>query len=106
MVCTRRNHRADHDDSTYVPGNTVDGNANSYWESANNSWPQSLTVDLGNSLAVKRLVLKLPPSSAWGTRTQTIAVLGSTNGSSYSTLAAAAGPVSCPSTRSTAASCA
>ncbi|WP_202806477.1 discoidin domain-containing protein [Kribbella catacumbae] len=54
----------------YVAGNTVDGNANSYWESANNSWPQSLTVDLGSNQNVKRLVLKLPP--AWGARTQTI----------------------------------
>jgi hypothetical protein len=86
----------------YVPGNTVDGNANSYWESANNSWPQSLTVDLGNNLAVKRLVLKLPPSSAWGARTQTIAVLGSTNGSSYSTLAAAAGRTFDPGSGNTA----
>jgi len=76
---------------TYVAGNTVDGNANSYWESTNNSWPQSLTVDLGSNQSVKRLVLKLPPNSAWGARTQTIAVLGSTNGSSYSQLAAAAG---------------
>jgi hypothetical protein len=76
---------------TYVAGNTVDGNANSYWESASNSWPQSLTVDLGSNQNVKRLVLKLPPSSAWGTRTQTIEVLGSTTGSSYSQLAGAAG---------------
>ncbi|WBQ05464.1 discoidin domain-containing protein [Kribbella sp. CA-293567] len=73
----------------YVAGNTVDGNAGSYWESANNSWPQSLTVDLGGNLNVKRLVLKLPPG--WGSRTQTIAVLGSTNNSSYSQLAGAAG---------------
>jgi hypothetical protein len=76
---------------SYVAGNTVDGNANSYWESANNTWPQSITVDLGSSQSVKRLVLKLPPSSAWGTRTQTIAVLDSTDGSSYSQLAGAAG---------------
>ena len=31
----------------YVAGNVVDGNASSYWESANNAFPQSLTVDLG-----------------------------------------------------------
>jgi hypothetical protein len=73
----------------YVASNTVDGNAGSYWESANNSWPQSVTVDLGSNQNVKRLVLKLPPG--WGARTQTIAVLGSTNNSSYSQLAGAAG---------------
>ncbi|GAA1539648.1 discoidin domain-containing protein [Kribbella lupini] len=75
----------------YAPANTVDGNPNSYWESANNAWPQSITVDLGSNQTVKRLVLKLPPSSAWGARTQTVAVLGSTNNSSYTQLAGAAG---------------
>ncbi|GAA0936001.1 discoidin domain-containing protein [Kribbella koreensis] len=73
----------------YVASNTVDGNSGSYWESANNSWPQLLTVDLGSNQNIKRLVLKLPPG--WGTRTQTIAVLGSTNNSTYDQLAAAAG---------------
>ncbi|WP_410672998.1 discoidin domain-containing protein [Amycolatopsis sp. cmx-4-68] len=60
----------------FPPGNTVDGDANSYWESANNAFPQSLTVDFGSTVTVSRLVLKLPPSSAWGTRTQTISVDG------------------------------
>ena len=32
---------------TYTARNAVDGNAASYWESANNAFPQSLTVDLG-----------------------------------------------------------
>lgn len=31
-------------------------------------------------------MLKLPPSTAWGARTQTITVLGSTDGSAYSTV--------------------
>ncbi|MGW3092952.1 discoidin domain-containing protein [Streptomyces sp. NPDC001102] len=75
----------------YTPGKAVDGDANSYWESTNNAFPQSWTVDLGSSYAVRRLVLKLPPSSAWGTRTQTITVLGSTDGSSYATVVGSAG---------------
>jgi hypothetical protein len=70
----------------YTPGKAVDGDATSYWESANNAFPQSWTVDLGSVQAVRRLVLKLPPSSAWGARTQTIAVLGSTDGSTYRTV--------------------
>ncbi|MFS4090947.1 discoidin domain-containing protein [Streptomyces sp. AF1A] len=73
----------------YTPGKAVDGDANSYWESTNNAFPQSWTVDLGSSYAVRRLVLKLPPSTAWGARTQTVAVLGSTDGSSYSTVVGA-----------------
>ncbi|AYN38452.1 mycodextranase [Streptomyces dangxiongensis] len=73
----------------YTPGKAVDGDANTYWESANNAFPQSWTVDLGSPNAVRRLVLKLPPSAAWGARTQTITVLGSTDGSGYTTVAAA-----------------
>ncbi|MEU3978988.1 discoidin domain-containing protein [Streptomyces sp. NPDC026672] len=71
----------------YTPGRAVDGDANTYWESANNAFPQSLTVDLGSAQAVRRVVLKLPPSAAWGARTQTVTVQGSTDGSSYSTVA-------------------
>ncbi|MFC7761722.1 choice-of-anchor D domain-containing protein [Catellatospora bangladeshensis] len=72
----------------YVPGNAVDGDANSYWESANNAFPQAITVDLGSTAALTSIVLKLP--SAWGARTQTLSVLGSADGSSFSTLVASA----------------
>ncbi|WP_217552184.1 discoidin domain-containing protein [Streptomyces sp. GbtcB6] len=75
----------------YTPGKAVDGDANSYWESANNAFPQSLTIDLGSSYAARRLVLKLPPSSAWSARTQTVTVLGSTDGSTYSTVVGSTG---------------
>ncbi|GIE35349.1 lectin [Actinoplanes italicus] len=73
----------------YGPGNTVDADTNSYWESANNAFPQWIQVDLGSAVAVGRVVLKLPPS--WGARTQTLAISGSTSGSAFTTLAAAAG---------------
>ncbi|MET9905200.1 discoidin domain-containing protein [Streptomyces sp. NPDC006476] len=86
----------------YTPGKAVDGDANSYWESTNNAFPQSWTVDLGSSYAVRRLVLKLPPSSAWGARTQTITVLGSTDGSAYSTVLGATGYRFDPATGNTA----
>ncbi|MEU9355334.1 discoidin domain-containing protein [Streptomyces griseoloalbus] len=72
----------------YTPGKAVDGDANTYWESANHAFPQSLTVDLGSTQAVRRVVLKLPPQAAWQARTQTLSVQGSTDGSAYSTLAA------------------
>ncbi|HEY0638006.1 MAG TPA: discoidin domain-containing protein, partial [Pseudonocardiaceae bacterium] len=76
----------------YVAGHAVDGAAASYWESANNAFPQSITVDLGSAVTVSRVVLRLPPSG-WGARTQTLAVLGSTDGATYATLAGAAGHV-------------
>ncbi|MFD3807894.1 discoidin domain-containing protein [Streptomyces sp. NPDC058618] len=73
----------------YVPAHVTDGNAGTYWESANNAFPQSLTVDLGTQRTVGRLVLKLP--AAWGTRTQTLSVLGSADNAAWSTLKASAG---------------
>lgn len=86
----------------YTPGKAVDGDANSYWESTNNAFPQSWTVDFGSTQTVRRLVLKLPPSAAWGARTQTITVLGSTDGSNYSTVVGATGYRFDPATGNTA----
>lgn len=86
----------------YTPGKAVDGDATTYWESTNNAFPQSLTVDLGAAEAVRRLVLKLPPSSAWGARTQTVTVLGSTDGSAYSTVVGSTGYRFDPATGNTA----
>ncbi|MER6226563.1 discoidin domain-containing protein [Streptomyces sp900105755] len=86
----------------YTPGKAVDGDANSYWESTNNAFPQSLTVDLGSSYAARRLVLKLPPSSAWSARTETVTVLGSTDGSNFSTVVGSTGYRFDPATGNTA----
>jgi hypothetical protein len=83
----------------YVAANAVDGNTSTYWESTNNSWPQSLTVDLGAGYAVGRVVLSLPP--AWGTRTETLSVLGSTDNGGYTTLSASAGRTFDPSSGNT-----
>ncbi|WP_329140695.1 discoidin domain-containing protein [Streptomyces sp. NBC_01476] len=73
----------------YTAGNAVDGNTATYWESTNNAFPQSLTVDLGATHTIGRLDLKLP--AGWGTRTETLSVLGSTDNTSYTTLKASAG---------------
>jgi alpha-1,3-glucanase-like protein/F5/8 type C domain-containing protein len=86
----------------FPAGNAVDGNADSYWESVNNAFPQSLTVDLGATRTVGRLVLRLPPSPAWGTRTQTIAVQASVDGSAWTTVRPAAGYAFDPATGNTA----
>ena len=80
----------------YGSGNAVDGNPASYWESANHAFPQWLQVDLGAATPVSRVVLRLPPG--WETRTQTLAVQGSTDGASFTTLAAAAGRTFDPAT--------
>ncbi|XVU23669.1 discoidin domain-containing protein [Actinoplanes sp. CA-054009] len=85
----------------YPAGNAGDGNANSYWESNNNAFPQWLQVDLGTAVQVNQAVLKLPPASAWATRTQTLTVQGSTDGSAFSTLKASAGYTFNPATGNT-----
>ena len=75
----------------YVPANAVDGNTSTYWESVDNAFPQWFQVDLGSAVSISRIVMDLPPLSSWGTRTQTITIQGSTDGTSYTTLAGSAG---------------
>ncbi|WP_238433182.1 discoidin domain-containing protein [Micromonospora tarensis] len=75
---TQESGHADVYDSSRV----VDGNAGSYWESLNNSFPQWVQVDLGSAQSVNQVVLKLP-TNGWATRTQTLSVRGSANGSSF-----------------------
>ncbi|MFD0631934.1 carbohydrate-binding protein [Catenulispora yoronensis] len=87
---------------SYGPGNAVDGNTSSYWESANNAFPQWIQVDLGSATSVGRVVLDLPPSSSWGARTQTILIQGSTDGTTYTTLAPSRGYTFDPNSGNTA----
>ncbi|WP_326758518.1 discoidin domain-containing protein [Streptomyces phaeochromogenes] len=71
---------------TYVPANAADGNKATYWESRNNELPQWIQADLGSSLRVDRVVLRLP--DGWGARSQTLKIQGSANGSDFSDLTA------------------
>jgi subtilase family serine protease len=73
---------------TYVASNANDGNVNTYWEGAANSYPNMLTVDLGSTQTVGKVVLKL--NASWGSRTQTIQVLSSTDNVTYTARAASA----------------
>jgi chitodextrinase len=85
----------------YGSGNAVNGDPGSYWESVNNAFPQWLQVDLGAATTVGRIVLKLPPSAAWATRTQTLSVQGSTDGSSFATVVGSGGYTFNPATGNT-----
>jgi hypothetical protein len=71
----------------YGAANAGDGNRNTYWESTNNAFPQWIQVDLGSGQSVGRIVMDLPPTTAWSARTQTVLIQGSTDGTAYSTLA-------------------
>jgi hypothetical protein len=58
-------------------------------------------VNLGSVQTLGSITIDLPPSSAWNTRTQTLSVLGSTNGTSFSTIVASATYTWNPSTGNT-----
>ncbi|KQR17450.1 CARDB domain-containing protein [Cellulomonas sp. Leaf334] len=73
---------------TYVAGNVTDGNQATYWESANNAFPQWVQVDLGAAATVTDITLKIP--GGWGARNETVTLQGSTDGSSFTTLKASA----------------
>ncbi|MWV45990.1 glycosyl hydrolase [Paenibacillus sp. HJL G12] len=85
---------------TYTASNAGDSNASTYWESNNNAFPQWLQVDLGSSYNVNKVILKLPPSG-WETRSQTLSVQGSSDGSSFSNLSASANYTFNPSSGNT-----
>ena len=85
----------------YVPGNATDGDATTYWESTDNAFPQWLQVDLGAAKSFSRIVLDVPPPSSWSTRTQTLSVQGSTDGSAFATIAGSAGYTFNPATGNT-----
>ncbi|MFB9364842.1 discoidin domain-containing protein [Kitasatospora albolonga] len=72
----------------YVAGNVNDGNQASYWESGNGALPQWVQVDLGSTASIDQVALKLP--AGWGSRSETLTVLGSTDGSAFSTVVASA----------------
>jgi F5/8 type C domain/Pectate lyase superfamily protein/Abnormal spindle-like microcephaly-assoc'd, ASPM-SPD-2-Hydin len=85
----------------YVPSNANDGNADTYWESTDNDFPQWLEANLGSAHTVGSITLDLPPLSDWNTRTQTIEILGSTDGTTWTTLEPATGYTFNPSTGNT-----
>ena len=83
----------------YTANNLTDGNAESYWESANGAFPQWAQIDLGSAATVEDIVLRLP--AAWGTRSETLSVQSSTDGASFTTLKASAAYTFNPSTGNT-----
>ncbi|MGH3375917.1 MAG: CARDB domain-containing protein [Actinoallomurus sp.] len=60
----------------FVESNATDDNVGTYWESGSGAYPATLSVNLGAPATISSVVVKLNPDAAWGTRTQTIQVLG------------------------------
>ncbi len=71
------------------PNSLTDGNANTFWEGKPDVFPASATIDMQNTFSVGRAVFQLPDNPAWGSRTETIEIQGSTDGSTFTTLQAA-----------------
>ena len=89
-------------ESGYPASNANDGNTSTYWEGTDGgAYPQTLTANLGQSTNLGSVTLDLPPATDWTTRTETLSVLGSTNGSTYTTLVPSATYTFNPSTGNT-----
>ena len=58
-------------------------------------------MDLGSAQSASRIVLQLPPATAWAARSQTLALQGSTDGSTWTTVKASASYTFDPSTGNT-----
>ncbi|MFF8098146.1 discoidin domain-containing protein [Streptomyces sp. NPDC016675] len=86
-LATGRTLTASSSNGPYTTGNGNDGNRATYWESANNALPQWLQADLGSSRRVDRVVLRLP--DGWPSRSQTLKLQASANGSTFTDLTAA-----------------
>ena len=70
----------------FPASNANDASQDTYWQAAGST--ATLTLHLAQAAPIARITLELPAN--WGTRTQTIQIDGSTNGSTWTTLAPAA----------------
>ncbi len=68
------------------PNALTDGNANTIWEAKADVFPAGATIDIQDTVSVGRAVFLLPDNPAWGSRTETIEIQGSTDGTTFSTL--------------------
>lgn len=71
----------------YVNKNVNDGKTDTYWESK--GFPAEMVIELGETHAITTVAVCLNPSSIWEPRIQEIAVWVSTDGESYTEVAAA-----------------
>ena len=72
----------------FTADKATDGDVLTYWEGAANSYPNDFTVDLGEEKSVERLIVRLNPKRIWQARTQTIEVLASGDGQTFTSVAA------------------
>jgi hypothetical protein len=97
-----RDIQASSTQSTYIAANANDGNTATYWEGAGGRYPSTLAVALASAAELSAVVVKLPPATAWGPRTQTFEVQGrSGSGDAWAALAPSAARAFSPATGNT-----
>lgn len=69
----------------YTASNVTDGDTNTYWESK--GVPAEITVDLAGTYDIQTVAVRLNPAALWEARTQSIEVLISADGKSFTTVA-------------------
>ena len=65
----------------YVIENVNDGKTDTYWESK--GFPAEVTIELGGSVSISTVAVRLNPSAIWEARKQEIAVFVSADGASF-----------------------
>jgi len=86
-------------DGCCVAANATDSNTDTYWESTNNAFPQTLAVDLGSAVDVARVAFKTNPG--WGGRTERLEILAGSDGQTFTTIVPAADYTFDPGTNNT-----
>ncbi|HMM31687.1 MAG TPA: discoidin domain-containing protein [Clostridia bacterium] len=66
----------------YAAANAVDGETGTYWESK--CVPAEIIIDLAGTYTVQTVAVRLNPAPIWEARTQSIAVLISSDGENFS----------------------
>ena len=75
----------------FTADKALDGEVRTYWEGAAKSYPNQITVDLGERRALAAIRIKLNPQRIWGPRTQVFTVLASGDGQEFAPVVASAG---------------
>lgn len=75
-------------EDVYNIENMIDGNTLTYFESKKGVFPAAFAIDMGSLQNVKYINIHLPPLLLWETRTQEIEILGSTDGTTYTSVVA------------------
>lgn len=73
----------------YGPNNLVDGNDNTYWETAPSDCNGAfLTIDFGAQYDISNIIMHLPPLLTWEARVQRIEILVSLDNANWTTVVA------------------